>query len=351
MLTDIFAYRYEKRQIWDSFGEPERRLLVQGFRMCEQLFPYWYDGKENPLTKPKWQQIHDKLSMELGVTELSQSYYSYQTMWNGKPYTQSGSSTMDHVCKSFVCADYNPAIKPDRFMKDRISFIEIAFRERELEIKAANTALPQRIKEAQLQDRLPHGSGIRIPGSRIESIKAMNEGLNNAFATLGTELNERFRRAGCGLNYHNGFIQISMDEVTQKNLEDPFWAVVSGVIWKNVDLDVKESIDRRDAGIKDAAFYSARALESAIKIISDQKGWTHGGEKGAHSYIDNLCNKRGGNLIEEWEKKALKDFFTSVRNPIGHGPGSEEMRELSQQQTSWATELCMAWIKNLLLRL
>jgi len=79
--------------------------------------------------------------------------------------------------------------------------------------------------------------------------------------------------------------------------------------WKNVDLDIKEAIDRRDNGVRDAAFYAARALESTIKIISDQKGWTRGREGGAQNYIDNLCNLRGGNLIEEWEKEALKQEF------------------------------------------
>jgi hypothetical protein len=41
--------------------------------------------------------------------------------------------------------------------------------------------------------------------------------------------------------------------------------------------------------------------ESTIKIISDEKGWTHGGEKGAHNYIDNLGSKKAGPFIESWE--------------------------------------------------
>ncbi len=132
MLTDIVAYRYENTPIWKSVGEKERRLLVQGFRIVsEQLFPYWYDGKENPWTKAKWAVIHDKLSMELGLAELSSRYYSYQTMWNGKPYTQSGSWSLDQICKTFVCAEYSSSILPDVFMKERLSFIELAFRERE----------------------------------------------------------------------------------------------------------------------------------------------------------------------------------------------------------------------------
>lgn len=352
MLTDIFAYRYESIPIWSSLDKKERRLLVQGFRIVsEQLFPFWCDGNENPQTKAKWVAIHDKLSMELGLAELSPRYYSYQTTWNGKPHTQTGTWALDHICKTFVCAEYNNSISPDLFMKERLSFIELAFQEREEEVKAANSELSQRIMAAQISDSTPHRSGIRVPGSRVESVKAMNKSMNKSFIDSVEELNERLRRADCGLHYHSGYIQISADKLVQKNLEEPFWAVISAPEWKNVDLDIKESIDRRDTGIKDAAFYAARALESTIKIISDQKGWTHGGEKGAHNYVDNLCNMRGGNLIEEWEKDSLKAFFTSVRNPIGHGPGSEDMRTLTRQQTDWAIELCMAWIKNLVLRL
>ena len=42
----------------------------------------------------------------------------------------------------------------------------------------------------------------------------------------------------------------------------------------------------------------------------------------------------------------LKDFFTHVRNPLGHGPGNETMRALSPEQTDWAIEICMCWIKS-----
>jgi hypothetical protein len=114
---------------------------------------------------------------------------------------------------------------------------------------------------------------------------------------------------------------------------------------------MKEAVDRRDARDRDPAWYAARALESTIKIISEQKGWTHGGEKGAHNYIENLHSKKNGRFINDWEEKALKDFFTSVRNPFGHGPGSAEMPELSPIETDWALETCMSWVKALIGRM
>jgi hypothetical protein len=119
--------------------------------------------------------------------------------------------------------------------------------------------------------------------------------------------------------------------------------------WKNVDADMKEAIDRRDTNGRDPAFYAARALESAIKILSNEKGLTHEKEKGAHNYIDNLTVKRAG-ILTEWEGEALKAFFTKVRNTLGHGPGSEDMPSLTATQTDWAIEIAMVWIKSLLKR-
>jgi len=114
---------------------------------------------------------------------------------------------------------------------------------------------------------------------------------------------------------------------------------------------MKEAVDKRDTNDRDPAWWAARALESTIKIISDKKGWTHGREKGAYSYIENLRSKKNGGFINEWEEKALKDFFTSVRAPFGHGPGSAEMPELNPTQTDWAIETCMSWAKVLIKRM
>lgn len=114
---------------------------------------------------------------------------------------------------------------------------------------------------------------------------------------------------------------------------------------------MKEAVDLRDSGGRDPAWYAAKALESAIKIISTEKGWTHGTEKGAHNFIDNLASKRANEFIAKWEAEILKQFFTSVRNPFGHGAGSDKLPELSDQQTNWAIEFCMSWTKSLVERI
>lgn len=354
MLTDIFSDRYLGIQMWGEFTEVEERFLVQGFRIViEQLFPYYRDGKEISASKATWTSIHDKLSMELGLNELSPKAYHFQSTYNGNPITQSGTWSMDKVCKDFVNAKYDGQVLPDRFIKERLSFIELAFRERENQINEMNKNLPKQLLDAQIQDKRvkPGDRGIRIPGNRAEGIKVFNKSINIAFHASVDELNERLRRANFNLNYHNGFIQISDDQLVEEQVERFFWEITKDPLWENVDIDMKEAVDLRDSNGRDPAFYAARALESTIKIISDQKDWTHGGEKGAQNYIENLGSKKNGTFISDWEREALKAFFAAVRNPFGHGPGSEEMPKLTDRQTDWAIESCMSWVKSLVKRM
>jgi AbiJ N-terminal domain 4 len=352
MLTDIFAERYLSRPIWQQYGQTEAKLLNQCFRIVsEQVLPYWNEGKERAGARLKWTKIHDRLCMELGLHELSPKVYGYYSTYSGQQQWVSGSYTIDHVCKEFVCAKYTETNTPDSFMKERLSFIELAFRERDEELAIANSKLPSQILEAKGREASKHSLGMFVPGLLSDGLKAHNASLNQQFKDSVEEINERFRRAGAPLNYHNGFIQIAGDQLTEEQIEKVFWEILSGPEWINVDIDMKEAIDRRDSNDRDPAFYAARALESTIKIISDRMGWSHGGERGANSFIENIGNKKHVSFIEEWEQQALKQFFAKVRNPLGHGPGSEEMPTLTSQQTNWAIENSMSWIKSLIQRL
>ena len=175
--------------------------------------------------------------------------------------------------------------------------------------------------------------------------------MNELFVASCDELNMRFRRAKCPLNYHNGYIQIETDEMVQEQITAPFWKLVSDSKWKNVEIDMMEAVDRREANDRDPAFYAAKALESAIKIISDSKQWTTGKEKGASQFIDNLRSSANGTFIVEWEADALRHIFSKVRNELGHGPGTQPITALSQQQTDWVIEAAMSWTKSLVGRL
>ena len=353
MLTDIFAYRYLDHPIWQEYSEVEQRLLNQAFGIVKEALPYYnFDGKEIKENKSKWKSLHNQLARELGIDELSKRYYSYtQKNAFGQEWPVDGSWGWNYVCEQFVKAPFPTGnLNPDRFVKERISFIELAMRLRGLEIEQLNTRLPQALADAAFRDRIP-SRGIRVPGGTVDEVKAWNKTQNAIFDAQVVELNERFRRAPAPLTYHNGFIQVSMDEVIERNIAKPFWDLVADPLWKNVDIDMKEALDRRDSNNKDPALFAAKALESAIKIISDNKGWTRGTESGASQYIDNLVSKANGVFLATWEGELLRDYFRKVRNSLGHGPGSDPMPVLSIPQTDWAIETAMSWVRTLIRRM
>ncbi|WP_415717467.1 AbiJ-NTD4 domain-containing protein [Maridesulfovibrio sp.] len=329
MLNDIFSNRYSSVLLWDEFTENDRKILVQGFKIIsEQLFPYWINGRESQTAKKHWNSIHDKLAMELGQKELSPKWLVTYPL------------TINQVCENFMFADYNNSYVADKFIKDRISFIELAFREKHEQLTPKTPNNQERNQAIQnLFKRHPSSPYISTQKTPTELFK---ESI--------IELNERLKFAKYPLTYHNGIIQISKDDLAEEQIYKPFWSLTSSSCWDNVDIDMKKALHMRDIGSPDPAFYAAKALESAIKIISDTKNWSHGNEKGAHNYIDNLGSKKNGQFINQWEKDFLKSFFTNVRNPFGHGAGSDDMPKLSPQQTDWAIETCMSWIKNLITR-
>lgn len=286
MLTDIFARRYESRTIFTNVEQRELRLLVQAIRIInEQLFPYYNcEKKVDERAKATWTSLHDRLTMELGVKELSPRYYSYPGEWMGKPHTYSGFYDMNLVCDAFITGGYNSQWDPDVFMKIRLSFIELAFRERESQINAINSLLPNELLKAARDDAFPRRpSGLRVPGSpqtNVERVQQHNDHVNAVFNAHVLELNTRFEQAGMPLNYHNGYIQITTDALVQSKIAQPFWVIVKEAKWANVSTDMAEALDRRDTGGRDPAFYAAKALESTIKIICEDKGWVTGKEKG-----------------------------------------------------------------------
>jgi hypothetical protein len=149
------------------------------------------------------------------------------------------------VCENFVCQAYDATVLADRFIKERLSFIEIAFRRRGEEIAALSTTRPG--------------------GSLHESVRRAAALANTSFQSRCVELNARLRQAGTKLDYHNGFLQLVSDETTTTQIDRPFWSLVASPKWLNVDRDMKEAIDLRDSGGRDPAWYAAKALESTSR--------------------------------------------------------------------------------------
>jgi hypothetical protein len=352
MLTDVFFRRYVNRPMFDSVGQKESALFVQAYRIVnEQIWKYYgHDKKVNPSVEKIWTTIHDRLSMEIGVKELSPKYYSYQTDWMGKPYTNSGWYDMNLVVEQWLNYPFTDNLDPDVFVKRRLSFIELAFRMREDQVAQENADFPQVLAQAEMQDLLPRRS-MTVAGTRASSVRAINQSVNSAFLLNVYELNERLKQAGMPLHYHNGYLQITQDEQLQKQVEQPFWLLVKSEQWKNVSIDMAEAIDRRDTGGRDPSFYAAKALESTIKIICEQKKWTTGREKGVSDFLSHLESKANGAFIEGWERQSMQRFYSDVRNDLGHGPGSKSMPNFTPQQIDQTIEFCMSWAKSLIKRL
>ncbi|KNE21030.1 AbiJ-NTD4 domain-containing protein [Achromobacter spanius] len=352
MLTDVFFRRYENRPMFERVGQKESAFFVQAYRIVnEQIWKYYgHDQKVNESVKTIWTAIHDRLSMEIGVKELSRMYYSYQTEWMGKSYTKSGWYDINLVVEQWLNTNFTDGLDPDMFVKRRLSFVELAFRMREEQVIQANAEFPQRLAEAEKQDRMPRRS-MTVPGSRADSVRAINDGTNATFVANVHELNERLKQAGMPLHYHNGYLQITQDEQLQEQIEEPFWLLVKDAQWKNVSIDMAEAIDRRDTRGRDPAFYAAKALESTIKIICELKAWTTGNEKGVSDFLNHLESKVNGAFIEGWERQSMQRFYSDVRNDLGHGPGSKDMPNLTAQQIDQTIEFCMSWVKSLIKRL
>ncbi|MDP3652116.1 MAG: hypothetical protein Q8R67_10585 [Rhodoferax sp.] len=356
MLTDLFFRRYDSRPMFNSFGQRESALFVQAYRIInEQIWKYYgYNKKVDESVKKIWTDIHDRISMEIGVKELSPIYYSYKTEWMGKPFNNSGWHEMNYVVEQWLNLQFDPGrMDADVFVKRRLSFIELAFRTRENQVEAENASLPKALQQAAFGD--PNGrirvAGIRVPGLGVDVLKQRNLLMNTYFRTNIDELNERFKQADMKLHYHNGYIQVTQDEQIQNQIEQPFWLLVKDVTWKNVSIDMAEAIDRRDTGGRDPSFYAAKALESTIKIICDIKEWSTGDEKGVSDYLNHLESKANGALIQGWERQSMQRFYSDVRNDLGHGPGSKSMPNFSPQQINHTIEFCMSWVKSLINRL
>jgi hypothetical protein len=290
------------------------------------------------ISKKHWDSLESRLSMELGLEELTPHSYGF---YNASKIWISGTWSTDKVCKDWFLAEFAPEkTNPDRHMKERIGFLELAFRDRDQWLTY----------DAQTFELMAKQGYYSLENA--QSTRRNHQVFRDAFSAWCNELNERFRRAHVPLHYHNGFIQFTSDEKVEMQIVQPFWRLVDGKKWENVSIDMAEAVDRRDAAGRDPAFYAAKALESAIKIISDEKGWTRGVEKGASNYIDNLVTERNAvRFIDVWEKDVLNAYFGKVRNQFGHGPGGEPMPTLSKEQTDWAIENAMSWCKSLIERL
>jgi hypothetical protein len=357
LLTDAFFRRYEGTILWSSFGESERRFLGQAAQLiADDLFVRnkvrYKNAEDDPAMKAQ-EAAHIKLARELGVSYLISPRFTHQ--WkapNGNTMSQNFPRSTDQKTKLYLSTEFKDSFSADLFMKYRLSFIEIAFQERANQISARMRALTAMLPGSS-SDAAAYGSLVSDrQGSWQAKEKFAIEAEESAFSSHVRELNERFRQAKMPLSYHNNLIQLSHDALIEEEIERPFWSLVSDPRWSVVDQQMKEALDERDRGERNAVSNAFNALESTIRTISNDKGWTSGNERGAANCIDNLVKERNGKrFIEVWEKDALVSIFGSIRNQFGHGPPSgQPLPSMLPEQQAWAIDTCMVWIKSLILR-
>jgi hypothetical protein len=179
MLTDIFARRYEQPRMWETFSEEPRRLLAQGCQLLNDVCPYYVDGKENEHGRDFWTQIHDLLARELGRKELSPQhwgFYNKQNLWQG------GRHTTVQMCETWMLEPFDGKISADRFIKERLSLVEIGFRQHENFVAGLNAKLADNITIAELFDQRGQRKGLRVPGNSADAVRAINASLNAKFS-------------------------------------------------------------------------------------------------------------------------------------------------------------------------
>src|SRR5207253_8822533 len=229
MFIDIFARRYEGTTLREGFEDRDRRLLVQVTRiLTEDVCPYPADAKEGSVADTFWNPLHSRLSRELGLTELAPEWVFWTSKWNGNEVQQSYKNNPLKRCEKWMLEP--PARDADRHIKERLSLVELAFRQREEGITAMNADPIRNPDDPPLfvatTLRLP------VPTNYGEQIRQMRVGVTEGFKRHVEELNVRFRQAGYSLHYHNGFIQAATDTVIQEFLETPFWALVGDPRWR-----------------------------------------------------------------------------------------------------------------------
>lgn len=321
MIADVLFKRYREQWIFAD------RVPVELATLIRQAAILLYDdiAARMPNRATLFEAPEKQLARELGRMGLGRE------------------QTPEQNCMTYLGEQYdlwNDAHgSPDNFFKLRLSLIELLFREAESIIRGLLPKKDIKAWGSLLQKRQQPSAKTQVE----RALEALFQGIE--------ELNDRFRTAKLPVQYHNGMIQRVDDQLTSMQIEVPFWALVADPAWRNVDNDIKEAIDRRDAGKPDACFHAMKALESAIRVVSDQLGRTRGMEKGAAEYIDNLVAAKPQRFIEVWEADALKALFRDLRNPMGHGPGGTAPLSLSTLQNTFVIELSMSWIKSIVKRL
>jgi hypothetical protein len=245
MIRDLFHKRYKEFYFSFSnyFGGPETiPEYVESF-FTQAIHIIFNDIK--PILKNSeefFSNVYWTFTRELGVGSIGKG------------------NSVEQNCLSYLLNPYNVWMTNDNisdFIKKKISLIELIFG----------------MVEEDLQ-------------------KTVKKNLDKEFYSAVDEINQRFKTAKLGFYYQNKMMRTYDDKLTQQNILEPYWEILTNPKWQLVDNDIREAFERFNNNKEDASFYAMRGLESVIKIISNDLNLTTGKEKGASNFIDNLSSKK-----------------------------------------------------------
>ena len=328
-LTDIFARRYEDYPLITNYTEGERRFLFQAWTICRRdVLPLERGPGALREANQGYERAHTLLAHELGIPHLA------DPIGNSGNAFREFQRSYDQLCELFLTQGPSRGSGADIHFKIQLSLVELLFRTRWQQIEANRQSLAQRAVRQ-------HWSGDRF------TVETQNADEVQSWYQEGVdELNQRFRLERFPLEYHNGYVQVSEDGRIRAEIETPFWGTVARAPWETLSAEMAEAVDARDNGRRDAAFRAVCALESAMKVVARNRNWTKAKEPtGVGSWMRLLGEAHTGPFYADWECTVLNQLIQQARNPFGHGAGQDPVPELPAEQTRWAIESCMSWIK------
>lgn len=271
-----------------------------------------------------------------------------------------GYETLDkptYISPDYGFADYrifkNYVFDEETFPIEKLSYFELLFRETEKhllsEISFLKGSLPKYAARSEEVIRRSVATGTNFYNDGDERLKKAApqlEAKQNTLQDLRTTIDQRLKLHKIPLSYHQGYFQQASDSVIERIIEEPFWALLDAPKYESVKTDMLEALDRQTSSARDPALYAAKALESMIKIVCNEKGFTTGRESGAAHFITNLNSKQNGAIINNEERSELEAMF-KTRNTQAHGSGDAPMTALNDQQTQRYIHSAMAWIYSL----
>ena len=150
-----------------------------------------------------WDHLDKTLSMELGVASLSALSVTASSRLSLQQQLLAATNRAAAVCQHFMRAPYDGSGSPDSFVKERISFVEIAFRKKEDQVTVENANLDQALQEAVLKASRVAPGQRASPARRHDVVWRRNES-EKEIRAANDRLNQRFESACRELNVVSG---------------------------------------------------------------------------------------------------------------------------------------------------